>query len=228
MTMKNWVGIPTEWIEQGGLKDYRWAKFEGSSAIAALMILAAIAHHCDDECKARVTYDVLALATGLSRTKIAEGLKVLKSRNVIELSAENQSVYRLTNYNPKRGWGKLPAKLMYREGVVTAFKDFHLRKVAELDALKAYFVIVARRDNNTNLANVTYDKLEDLAGINRSRIKTAISLLLVNNLVQVEQAASSVSQYGVSNAYRLVHLDGGRHMGTIGRRLMSEGGFKDT
>ena len=227
MAMNNWVILPTAWIEQGGLKNFRWAKTEGSSAIAALMTLAVIAHTADERGSARITYDCIAEATGLSRTKIANGLNLLAERNVIQRSKENQSVYCLSNYDRTKAWGKLPAKPLYGGGAITAFKEFHLRKITELDSLKAYFVIITRRDNRTNLANITYDKIEQMTGIERRRIKSALSFLVVNNLVQIDHVPSRFSEYGVSNAYRPSHLDRNNYMGTLGRRMMQEDGFTE-
>ena len=45
-------------------------------------------------------------------------------------------------------------KSMYSSGRIIAFDEFRLRKVIELDALKLFFLFVARRDQKTNLANI--------------------------------------------------------------------------
>jgi hypothetical protein len=72
---------------------------------------------------------------------------------------------------------------------------------------------------------MSYEKIEDYAGVPRNRIKSALSFLAVNNLVHVEHVPSSTSDYGISNAYRLAHLETNRHMGNRGRRLFGEGSF---
>ena len=68
MAMRDWVRLPSAWIEQGGLRRLRWSGEEptGSDNIAALMVLSPIAHNADDEGMAKCTYDQLCLATGLS------------------------------------------------------------------------------------------------------------------------------------------------------------------
>ena len=68
MPMKDWVPLPSRWIEEGGLDELEWTAREtsGSDNVAALMVLAPIAHNADDQGLARCTYDQLALATGLS------------------------------------------------------------------------------------------------------------------------------------------------------------------
>jgi hypothetical protein len=221
MMLKKWVRLPSLWIENGGLRSLRWgAAGHGADNTAALMALAAIAHTADEESGvARATYDGLCAATGLSRAKLSNGLSVLESLEVIKRTAGGRSLYKLTNYDPKIGWAKLPAKSMYFEGRIAAFDDFRLRRIAELDALKLFFLFVARRGRDTNLANISYDKIQEYTGIERARIKSATSLLASVSLAHVERAPSSMNELGVANAYRIVGVDPYVHMGTIGRRM---------
>ncbi len=44
MPLTEWVRLPTAWIENNGLRHFRWGA-SGSDHIAALMSLMAIAHH---------------------------------------------------------------------------------------------------------------------------------------------------------------------------------------
>ncbi len=221
--LKNWTKLPTNWIEDRGLVAIKWGKGEGSSNIAALMLLAVIGHYFDEDAlSSEVTYNTFAIATGLSRTKISHGITALEEHGIIERLENRQSNYRLMNFDPSAGWGKLPANRLYHNGMITAFQEFHLRKKVELDALKLYFAIIARRDNDSNLARMNYDTIEDYAGIPRNRIKSAISLLAANSLIHVEHVASTVSEYGIANAYRLSHLDPRRHMGSTGRQFLND------
>jgi hypothetical protein len=221
--MKPWIKLPTAWIEAGGLKHFRWREGEGSNNVAGLMLLAVIAHHANEARGiAHITYNGLHAATGLSRPKISGGLRVLVDRDLIErLNA--QSTYGIADFDPSCGWGKLPARGLYRRDEIPAFHEFRLRRVAELDALKIYYAVVARRDNKTNLSRMNYSTIESYAAVPRNRIKSAISFLAVNNLVHVEHVISASSEYGVSNAYRLSHLETNQHMGNRGRHILSEG-----
>jgi hypothetical protein len=110
---------------------------------------------------------------------------------------------------------------MYSSGTIAAFMDFRLRRVAELDALKLFFLIVARRNRTTNITNIGYEKIEEYTDIRRVRIKTAISFLASLSLVHVEHIPSRESPHGISNAYRIVGLEPYTHMGTRGRALDS-------
>jgi hypothetical protein len=132
-----------------------------------------------------------------------------------------RSTYKLANYNVLGGWAKFPSKSMYASGTIAAFTDFQLRRVAELDALKLFFLMVARRDRHTNIANIGYVKIEEYTNIRKVRIKTAISFLASRSLVYVERVPSTVSPDGVSNSYRVVGVEAHRHMGTQGRALDS-------
>jgi hypothetical protein len=222
MALREWVRLPTDWIiQEGGLRRFRWAQDTGSNNIAALMSLAVIAHHAEDESgNARVTYDTFCTATSLSRAKIAGGLAVLEKLEIVSRNELGRSGYGLANYRLQGGWGKLPADGLYRGDRIDAFEAFHLRRAVELNALKIYFLVVAARNNKTNVAHIGYEKISEHTGIAGNKIKPAISFLAVLSLVYVEQVPSKQSEYGISHAYRLAHLDSYRHMGTTGRGLI--------
>ena len=66
------------------------------------------------------------------------------------------------------------------------------------------------------MAHLSYDKIEEYAGIERYRIKAAISVLLNVGLVHVERTESRSNERGTANAYRLAYLDPYLHFGTRG------------
>jgi DNA-binding transcriptional ArsR family regulator len=217
--MREWVNLPTGWIESRGLLQFRWGE-GGADNVAALMLLAVIAHHSEEFTGvAKVTYDQLGAAANLSRAKISAGLGVLEEREIIERRAGGRSGYALRNYDLKKGWGKLPAVKLYHQGRVLAFDEFRLRNRVELDALKLYFLFVARRDRTTNMAHISYDGIEERTGVARQQIKRALSLLAANGLVHVEHRRSEGLDPRISNAYRLPQIEPYRHMGTYGRMV---------
>lgn len=218
--LRNWVKLPSAWVEQGGLREFQWGKTGGSRQAAALMVLLGVAHHADAATGvSRMTYDDLHQAVSLSRTLISDGLDVLGERGLVTREAKGRSTFALADYDPKRGWAMLPARPLYTSGCIRAFTDFHLRRKAELDALKAYFAFAARRDSEKNRAHMTYEQLSDYAGIPEGRIKSAISVLIHNNLVVVEQIERP-GRLGVSHSYRLTHLYPNRHLGSSDRAEM--------
>ncbi len=111
----------------------------------------------------------------------------------------------------------MPAKGLYSGDRIAAFDPFKLRAVAELDAMKLYLLFASRRNNESNFADISYDKITEFSGVERSRLKTAISVLAAHGLVYVEHRPSAINDHGVASAYRLAHLDPYVHMGTRGR-----------
>lgn len=226
MVISSWMRLPSEWIRSGKLTKLSWEySGKGSDNIAALMALTAIAHAADEETGvARITYDRLCEVTGLSRAKVSKGLVVLQNIEVIKSGGRNaRSTYELSDYDPVGGWAKFPVKSMYAGGRISAFDEFRLRKVVELDALKLFFLFVAYRDNRTNVANIGYEKINQYSGVKKERIKSAISFLASLSLVYVEQVPSLINAYGLSNAYRIVGIDSFNHRGTRSRNMDAVG-----
>lgn len=219
MARQNWVRIPSRWIEEGGLRRFRWDGHGlGSDNIATLMTLAVIAHEADQSSGvASITYERLSIASGLSRAKISNGLDILEKRKVIERNLGGRSSYKLTEFEATGGWAKFPAKSMYSDQRIASFQNFHLRVHTELDALKLLFLFVARRGEDTNMAHIGFEKIEEYSGIPKARIKPATSLLAANSLIYVEHIPVRDEQYKVSNAYRIVGVESYKHMGTRGR-----------
>jgi RIO-like serine/threonine protein kinase len=215
-----WVRLPSEWIRARNLTAMKWKSGgNGSDNTAALMTLVAIAHTADESGVAHATYDQLCAATGLSRAKLSNGLEVLNDLKVIERRTNGRSTYRLANYSIEKGWAKLPAKSMYAGGCIAAFGELELRRAVELNAMKLFFLFVAQRGRDTNFANIGYDKIQEYTGVERAKIKSAISLLASLSLIHVEHIHSKVNDHGTANAYRIVGVEPNVHMGTKGRSM---------
>jgi DNA-binding transcriptional ArsR family regulator len=213
-----WVKCPSKWIiDENGLRNF------ATDAIAAnaiaLMCLTIITHRSNSETGlAKITYDDFQSITGKSRSIVSRGLKVLVYQGLIASSSE-RSAYQLTNYDPKNGWCKLPCKALYQAEKIPFFYDFNLRQRAELDALKLMFLFAAFRDNDSNVAVISYEKIIERTGISRDRIKRATGVLAAGGVVYPENMPSSKSEYGVALGYRIAGIDSRRHQGTLGRTL---------
>lgn len=220
--MQAWVRLPTAWIEDKGLTKFVWGRGSGADNIAALMALMVVAHFASQETgAARLTWTDICDRTTLSRAKLARGLDILAEHGLLHRGLDGRSRFQLANYNPDRDWAKLPARGMYtKQGVVRAFKDFKLRSRAELDALKIFLLMASRRDRKVNAANLSYEKISLYSGIHHTNIRTGVSLLAGQNLIHVSSQPSALNEYGVSNQYRLAHIDPSRHEGTIGRQSL--------
>lgn len=222
----SWKLCPTIKINNGLLKQFHWNEGGRAKHLAALMCWVIIAHEADEDGIARVTYDHFQETTGLGRTSISDGLKVLLNFKIIERRAK-LAHYLLTDFaqpkddaaeqmieSHKRPWGKLPVKRLYSGQKVRIFYAMTRRQKAELDALKLFFLIVARRDRRTNSANMTYDQIVEWAGIPKGRVGAAITVLAANQVVLVSEQVSTKSEFGISNSYRLIGVDSYLHRGT--------------
>lgn len=229
--MKDWVMMPSYWIrdkESTPLRNMKWSGPDKTDNIAALMLFIAMNHHANNFItidrpkigRCVLTYTQLTCITGLSRAKVASGLRVLKKLGII--SEINQggrnNIYQIENYGANSGWAKLPAKGMYSEDLqkINAFQKFHLRSKNELNALKIYYIIIAFRNNDSNYATISYEKIVHYTGINRNEIKAALSLIINLGLIHVDTRVSEVD-YNTVNMYRLCYLESYKHRGTTAR-----------
>ncbi|WP_125954395.1 hypothetical protein [Novosphingobium sp. MD-1] len=220
--LQQWVRLPTAWIEAGELRAFRWKAECGGQETAALLVLTVIAHHSDGSTGvAKLTYDELSSKAGISRAMVSAALDILDDRNLIDRTVAGRGTYGLANFNPAAGWAKLPAKGLYTGNVVAAFQHLTLRNKNELAALKMYLLFAAFRDNDSNYAQISYDKITQRTGISRETIRPGLSILAALGLVHVENTPSSAivaaGSMATFNRYRLAHLDSYRHAGTTGR-----------
>jgi len=216
-SLMEWVRIPTEWIQKGRLKEFKWGNGEGSKNESSLITLLVMLHHIDvTNGFVRITYDKLSEKTNLSRTIISESIDILSKKDLITKNPHGRSTYLINNFDPKNGWAKLPARKMYYKNYVKGFGEFSKRKKIELDAIKLYFLFVAGRNNSSNICWISYDKIEEKSGVMKCNIKSAISLLCSLSLITVEQAYSEDSKH-IKQGYRIVGINNFKHMGTRGR-----------
>lgn len=232
--MKEWVRMSSYWLlneDRPPLASLRWFGPQKSDQIAGLMIYMALVHHANDQPTAKfgergwtaLTYTRLGDITGLSRSKISGGLSVLQKLGAIEICRNGRSnSYHVVDYGQSGGWAKLPARGLYSRDLqrIPAFHALKLRSRVELNALKIYLLIIALRDNSTNYAVVSYDRIRDYTGINRIDIKSALSLLVTQGMIQVDQGATALNQFSTMNMYRPKYLEPYKHRGTNGRGLV--------
>jgi hypothetical protein len=230
--MKQWIKIPTKWVidtDKAILKKMKWVGINKAHNTAALMVYIAIAHSINDIPargrenigEAILSYTELVDITSLSRALVVGAINVLINENLITKSTSGKvNRYAIVGYEEMYGWGKLPAKKLYGSGLekITAFKNFHLRKKVELDAMKIYFLALALRNNQTNYAQMTYEKITEYTGIHRNDISSATSFLVASELIRINQIESKNNENQFINIYRLVGLDSYNHVGTKGKK----------
>lgn len=200
------------------LRDFKWHCKEKSNYIASLMIYICIAQHIQEERgKISISYSDISGLTSLSRAKVSAGISILKDKEIISVSGDKKiNSYELLWRENDKGWAKLPVKSMYNKNYsgIVPFKDFHLRKKVELDALKLYLILVSFRDEKTNSTVMKYETISDYTGITTNDIKSASSFLVSLNLINVDK--SNIEDYEMKrwrNVYRIKGINRYRHAG---------------
>ena len=227
--MKEWARMPSYWIrneEHIPFPNMKWVGPNKSDQIAALMVYIILVHHANDEITnnrqevglCSLTYTELSDISGLSRAKIAGGIKILTNLDVIsQIGIGRNNMYKIKNYGTRGGWAKLPTNGLYNNSYdkIHAFHKFHLRSKNELNAMKIYLLIVALRNNSSNYAKVGDERISYYTGVHRNEIKSAISLLINLGLLQVDTCDSDINEYSTVNMYRLCYLEAYKHRGTM-------------
>ena len=133
MATESWVQMPTQWIADRELTKFKWNSPDKANYIAALILYIVLVQR-NEHGRTSLSYSQLSDMTNLSREKVAQGLKVLISHRLIEKGTDKRTnTYSINNYDVAP-WGKLPFRKLYNaNGEVAAFKDFHLRRKAELN-----------------------------------------------------------------------------------------------
>jgi len=219
-----WVRMPTWWVQGhagNGLLHEFGVRDKGIS-IASLMIyimFCARANQMPTEeftvGTARVTYDDISNATGLSRSMISKGISKLADLElIIVVSYRKQNVYKIVSHGNKP-WAKLPKKHLYnnvQKGEISVFlNDFHIRSKNELNALKLYYLLLAYRDNDSNVTYISYGLISEYSGIIKREIRKAISFLINHNFIQLDKVLRQGSEVR-ANRYEirgLTHLHAG-------------------
>jgi hypothetical protein len=216
-----WAKIPTQWIVHAQrLPELSWREYK-SDATASLILLMALSIELN-LCNRRrettqtgnptalsKTYDELQTVTGLSRAKISAGISLLRELGIVQVTkSENRNVYALPSVGIPGEWAQLPQSRILVSGELRPFSRYLLRARNELNALKLYFVVLAYRNNRSNLASVGYDKICEVSGMARNDIAPARSLLINDDLIRLSQSDMERDGEGhPHNRYYIMGLD---------------------
>lgn len=215
-----WSRLPTEWILEDGLHDWKWGQLR-SSGTAALQLLIAISHL---QAKTSLdgwsfsalpcSYDEFTNRASMSRTQVSNGLNILESKRLITVFPGRPHQYKLEAADFQR-WGKVPYSMITdKYGAITPFKDIHQRKRIEFDALKLYLLLIAMRDSSLNSARASYVKIQEKTGLNSQQTSSALSWLCAHQMVStrfVEPHSAGDLRF---QEYFVTGIEGRRHRGT--------------
>ncbi len=222
-----WAKIPTHWIrDESDPKLKRFSRLNRGASISGLIIYIVMALRCNTKPNkvfretgcTDLTYTELQRLTGLSRSLISAGLKMLIELGIIKSTSSGRRIfYQISNYDKVSGWAKVPNKHLYGNSTedIRVFQDLKLRHDAELNALKLYLLLIAFRSEELNYAMISYDSITKYTAIQKNSIKSAQSLLTCWGLIQVDPETSpGVNKLNQPYKYRICGIDGRKHMGT--------------
>lgn len=207
------------------LKSLVWRK-DGSSSMAALMILIALSIRLNESLKGRkfelaaprpttvaVTYDELQRMTGFARATVSGGVEQLVMLGAISrVKIGRTNHYDITGLNTKGGWCQIPqTKLLQGDGSLSIKKLE--RKRVTLYALKLYVLFMARRRQAFNTASISYAGIMKWTGMRRADIGPAVQLLIAWELVDVSEEIDDrhIDENDRSKRYRIRGLKALQH-----------------
>lgn len=208
-----WCSAPSLPV-RAALPELRWepqGDLPAATSAAALMLYVALVFTSKTELDqnqvsrmvAQASYDDLELATGRSRSMVADGLKRLQNTGLVtpEGSAQRRS-YVLAG--PHEQWFKVPCSAIVKNGVIRPFTTFNLRSKHELHALKLYLYFAAVRPNNQTFSMAAYETIHDRTGVPERDIRRALSLLISSGLlVNIDREFSRTLKVNEANKYYL-------------------------
>lgn len=180
-----------------GLSFLRWREHKGG-ATAAIMVLFALAilsnlaqrkNGLRADNRVLATYDELQVMTELSRALIAKGLKLLKSLGAITAArVGNGCSYELIGIESTGKWCALPQGHLF-EGAdyLKRLKGIResLKRPSSLHAMKLYVLLLAFRENHSNVSRISYPIIRQYTGMRRAEISIAVQVLVSAQLCRL-------------------------------------------
>lgn len=225
-----WVQMPSDWIRlERKLENFNWKNQDGqkSTALAALELYICICFFstrqdvAEDESDSAyelvtdLSYSEFSELTGMSRALVSKGLQKLSAENMIKIRANGKksNSYAIVDFDSHRGWCKLPARALISESnkqmKIVFSHRFTRRSKYELYAVKMFLLLAAHRDNSSLAAMSTFDTITEDAGIPRSEIKRAQTLMLTTDLLEkIDFDREDRSHQKAANQYYLKGYQG--------------------
>lgn len=192
--MRPWSMLPTWWYPHGiVLPELRGGGSAGGSQAALRVLLAlATAPRPPATFVGSASLSDLQEWTQLSRPMVVKGIKDAVAAGLIEFDAGKQglkSTYRLVRVDEGSagGWAKIPnAEVRQRIPRLS-----HRGDVA-LAALKIYLTLLAARPNQNMVVALKHETLRAKTGCQTRHVRSAISLLAIEGLLQVRDSEDAL------------------------------------
>lgn len=212
MGIKGWSKMPTEWVTNGVIKEFK--REDGATGPASLMLFFTLCHHADvfsptdsgPFSVAQITYTKLAELTSVSRKLVSSGLDKLETLDMIRRIGSNHfGAYHLNGLETGKRWAKLPGRALLSPGKTTfsPFECFSLRNKHELNAMKIYLYYAAVRDAMTPYSEVSFETIYNKTGVAERHIPAANALLVASGLlIRIgREMRDDVKQYEANKYY---------------------------
>lgn len=198
MIQRSWSRLPSQWILDGGLRQFRdSAAYIGRSA-AALKLLLTVALVAEDvpdvlathrQGTASLSYDELCRLAGLSRPLIVQGKKLLCAHGLIRTSQEGRGQkvrYTLANYRREQAWARIALSSTDCNGEGQNFRALHslsCRQSNDLNALKVYIALSALSGGEEYSAPINRSAISEITNIDGVKLKAALDKLSVGGFI---------------------------------------------
>ncbi|HEX7934829.1 MAG TPA: hypothetical protein VF573_17385 [Paraburkholderia sp.] len=208
--------MPPAWIADRRLTEFSGAVGVLGRSIAALKChLAIAANHPRYSDGAVLSFFDIATLAKLSRPMVVEGLEMLRAFQLVEIekkAVKNTNRYVLIGHHPDASFTKVP-----QDRISDRLRDIGNRGSAHLDALKIYLTLLFLRDNNTNVATVSHERLVHYTGVRPDAVARANSVIAALGMMLIRRSESEWSVSGhPTNEYTLL----GDFAGTRPSRLL--------
>jgi hypothetical protein len=125
----------------------------------------------------------------LSRKLVRDGLQLLELMEAITAVRDGRrNLYELVGIDLGGKWCQLPQQhLQNMQSHLQRLKVFvdQIRRPTSLHALKLYMLILTFRDNHTNFASISYDKIGEYSDLRREEVSVAIQILVSAELCRL-------------------------------------------
>lgn len=192
MVIRTWSMMPTEWVTNGTIQEFKRA--DGSAGPASLMLFFTLCHYAEvlspptgiSVSIAQITYTKMGELASLSRKLVSSGLTKLEAVGMIErVGSKRIGAYRLSGMGPGKRWAKLPGRALLSPARFrfSPFECFSLRNKHELNAMKLYLYYVSIRDRTSPYSEASFETIGEKTGVAERHIPAANSLLVASGLL---------------------------------------------
>lgn len=199
---KSFSALPSKWILDKNLVKLR--RDSAGKITAALKVLLALNLSMDfkEKVTSRVSYSNLEKLTNLSRPMIRAGLSILLEQQIISVADKKSKnkglIYRFNTFGSE-GWARVP-----KDQIEFFLKNLNNRGKTSLSALKIYLTLISLRNNESDIANIGYEKLREYTGLQSNDIKPGIETLFEFRMISVYQELDNSTRKYKSNSYVII------------------------